>query len=297
MRLYLKIRSSFLFLLFGFFIFDSCIREEIIDDETLLALYKEKLVVYCLLTPGDSIYAYIARTAPFSKIADKPEDYYVFNALVELSDNNNFTTLILKSDTFPLYVASQDNFKVIPSTQYHLNVSTPGGLNAHASTITPLTFSKLNQENVSQYTIYDIEFEEYQLIVEVLLNWETIVDYNYGYYLFSSSSNSINHGLAILDYYYSAGNMNFCRYGYNMSFRNNEVIHDTLYLATTDESLANFIRSQEIFEQIKNVLDGGSFLNLFRGIIPETSNIEEGVGIFGSYLSDTVIIEINTDEL
>jgi len=297
MKFHLKIRPLYLFFLFGFFVFNSCIREEIIDDETISALYKEKLVVYCLLTPGDSIYAYIASTAPFSQIADKPEDYYVFDALVELSDDiNNSIPLVLKSDSFPLYAASQENFNITQSAQYHLHVTTPGGLSVRASTTTPHTFAKLNQENVSQYTLYDEVFG-YNQIVEVLLYWETVSEYSYGYHLYSGSSNSINYGIAILENYYSAGNMNFCQYGYNMFFRDSNRICDTLYLATTDENLANFIKVHEIFEQIKNVLDGGSFLNLFRGVIPETSNIEEGVGIFGSYLSDTVIININTDEL
>ncbi len=295
MKFHLKIRPLYIFFLFGFFIFDSCIREEIIDDESISKLNNEKLVIYCLLTPGDSIYAYIAKTAPFSQIADKPEDYYVLDALVELSDNNNhFTTLVLKSDTFPLYATSQDNFKVNPSTEYNLNVSTPRGLNVHASTITPYTYSKLNQGNVSVYTIYDTEFEEYQLIAEVLLYWETISEYSYGYLLYSST---FHYDIEIIEDYFSVGNINYCRYGYNMFFRDSKLICDTLYLATTDENLANFMLSQELFLQIKEVLDGGSFLDLFRGVIPENSNIEEGVGVFGSYLSDTAIININTDEL
>ena len=296
MKVCFKIWPLFSILLIN--LINSCIREEIIDDEIISELYDEKLVVYCMLTPGDSIFAYIAKTAPFSQIADKPEDYYVFDALVELSDNNNhFTTLVLESDTFPLYVASQDNFKITPSTEYYLHVNTPGGLSAHASTISPHTYSKLKQGNVSQYIIYDTEFEEYQLIVEVLLSWETVNDYNYGYHLYGSYSSSVNYSIEISENYYSVGDMNFCQYGYNLFYREDRIIHDTIYLATTDENLTNFIRSQDLFIQIKNVLDGGSFLDLFRGVIPENSNIEEGVGVFGSYLSDTVIININADEL
>lgn len=61
-------------------------------------------------------------------------------------------------------------------------------------------------------------------------------------------------------------------------------------LITTDIHLYNYISYYLLTEDINNVMDGGSFLDLFRGIMPEFSNVEGGLGVFGSCMTDTAII-------
>ncbi|MFP4096462.1 MAG: hypothetical protein ACLFUB_18415, partial [Cyclobacteriaceae bacterium] len=58
-------------------------------------------------------------------------------------------------------------------------------------------------------------------------------------------------------------------------------------IVTLNQDLADYYQAYEVNHANKESLDFGLFLRLFKGVLPEYTNINGGLGVFGAYLSDT----------
>jgi hypothetical protein len=307
--------SIFFLLLFSV----SCIREDIINEN--LPEFQQKMVVNCLLTPGDSIYAYITKSNPITGGVIKLEDYYVLNASVLIKDSlGNHIELKKTSTTKPVYSASQATFMIKAGQNYLLEAKADGLPSVSAKTTVPdkkLTWSQINS--------YDILIpDEYMSTegVEVNGNWTIPNGFTNGYLIYIRQTNEIlmneiwadhiseqqessstiktigDKGVYINQY----EKIKYDGIYVTCSFPSNKCTVDSvgkvnfklkkieICLITTDTHLASYNEALEIYSDIW--FSKGSFLSQYKGIIPEYTNIEGGLGVFGSYLSDNSTFNI-----
>jgi len=293
------INRIFKFSVFVILIFTACVREEIISNEAL-SIYEEKPVVYCFLTEGDSISVWIAHTLIVYDKLVQPKDTYVFDAKVFIkNEENEKIELFLNDSIFPIYSCSQQNFKIKRGKKYLLEVF-------------------LNNLSLTAET----KVPEIKDVFDTILKGDTIFIQNYNtveYYISTtikwSNDSKLENILFVEDSIYCKDcsppekylNFEYVNFWYNRVNENNnslpyEIVYNEYFdylndykyfhLYTLNSDITSFTSSYELFENVNDNISGNHFLELFRGVIPEYSNIEGGYGVFGAYLSDTDSIRV-----
>lgn len=293
-----KNRLAYLFLFISLF---SCVREEFIEDG--LPPFEEKLAVYCLLTPGDSIFVHVQRTAPFTNTPEIILDYFVSNAHIVLEDQEGISeTVPLKDSVLGLYAISQSKIKVNKAQTYYLSVNTPEGLSASAQTTVPAEATKWESYKVKwpPGTNLNVDRPKVQIIGKWVNNEEipgnqlvhTEITERYEY-IDSDKIEFVNRS-------FLSTRIGRIEYGKHLSYS------FEISLQTAPDSPRAIIKTHKVesllitmnndFEKYQNVVEIiinnddeigiGDYIDLFTGIIPEYSNIEGGTGIFGAYLTD-----------
>ena len=301
----------------------SCYQEEIIKSEYPVS--EPKLVVYSFLSPeSDSIFVHVTKSNNRFGDSYTISDTYVVDASVIISNEDGDTVrLVLKNDQYPIYVASQDQMQVMPDKYYYLSVSAKG-----FATVTAETWVPQNALVWQVVKVNDILYPEDNYVVdgiEIFAKWIQPDSNNFGSkiltnitteYFDSSEPYLVVFSLADDSYSISSIGANYTYYnqlptvGYTSVETNCSTPLGTfkvdsgkiysklnplyLFLITTDKHLTMFNKSMLTFSEIWYKHD--SFLEQYRGIVPEYTNIEGGLGVFGSYLTNKYTINLSNEK-
>jgi len=264
-------------LLFG------CVREDLVKIKPQADT--EKLVVFGFLTPGKPVYIRIGRTQPFGSGMYDADNFHVTGATVSISNADGKTEQLqaVKGER-GLYSIPQSAFPIKNGETYHLQVESPALKTVTASTTIPTEKAVWGNVMVSGYMD-----ESYGgLIYELYGNWKSI-----------SNTGDVDYGVAVI----YPGNE-----GRGLQYENEGIIpvgneytvkRDIFFsgntsiqavLVTRDKYYGEFSKVAQLTTDVLNYYHNAVFADIisgFKGVIPQGSNIEDGLGVFGSYLTDT----------
>jgi len=296
-------------------IISSCVYEEIIDEKSID--FGPVLVVYSILSPDDSIYVTVTCASPVSRIIHQSSDLYILNARVVIKNSNGDSILLnKKADALPVYCASQSDFPIIRGETYYLSIHCESYPSVYAETTIP-------EDMYTWLSVVSRDIlipEEYMNIdgIEITAYWDVDGSSALGSRVFTNTitqefedtGNSLQSNLLFEDYstitvvgnhriftkqwpaiqyseIYSHCDMQGCIVD-SVGPVSSRLRSVDLHLITMDEHLNQFVESNDFYSDIW--YGSSSFLNQFRGVIPEYSNIDQGLGVFGSYLDDNKTI-------
>ena len=266
-------KRLYCYFIFALLLFYGCTREEILDFPK--SNVKPQLVAIGFLTPGDSIHIYLGSTVPFGLAKELPETY-VRNAKVHISeDNGNSIPLTLSSSTLPIYSCSQQDLPIKKGKSYHLHAVAANFQEVKAKTTVPNEKAVWNSAGFTYNSSSGIEFQG---------SWHPLQDeqeIDYSVYLYRTKEPSDilfgNEGIIKnKDEYTIKRDIYF----------NNDA---QAVLMTRTKAMGAFSKMAELNNEVRWSYADAAFydvISAFKGILPSYSNIENGVGVFGSYLLD-----------
>jgi len=242
--------------------------------------------MYSVITPSEPVLVFLGQndvTEDSIKTIQYPDAKVFFceegGSWVELvrleNDSNYFTTdriIVTKGKTYQIKIELGD-----------------GKLPLTAKTTVPTVAAQISN---ASYSVYDTTtwFAGIGIAWEGLFEaeWNVLAEKEYGYLLYDCIGlNNFVQGEEkctsnIPDLFYPKDSVNF-----------------KLYLATTDINLKKWIRNKQI--QDNQIFEPGMLffdvaLSSFGGISPNFSNVENGIGLFGSYLLEEKTFKITTNE-
>ncbi len=249
-----------------------CIREEVVTLQGYGAASRP--FIYGVLSPGQWIRIYIARTVPYGQAGLQPDDFEVDAAIVKLRDADG-REIALRSDPDDafIYQARQDAFPILPGQTYTLHVEVPGFDAVRAQTTVPA--ERADWKRLSLLAAGDSEY---------VVNgyWDAPAndqDYGYGVSYSFDDKAPIGHG--------NEGIANVAG-GYT--------VHYGLYmgsqtavrvlLLTRDRHFSAYSKVSELATDVAlNYTNANftEFISGFKGVFPYYSNIDGGAGVFGSF--------------
>lgn len=272
-------RKNVIFFLLGLLMLSSCVRQEIIDIRGLEV--PPKLVVLAYLTPGDSIRVFVNKSIPFGNPAD-PAQTDVLDATVILKNDEGRTEqLTLSVPSVPVYACAQTDFPVIQGQRYHLTVSAPDMTTVTAETTVPEKAAVWKSASMSQTNDGGNQFSG---------SWDALPDegdIDYGVFVYRSAepTDLLFGNESIIP---KLGGYTVERVVYAGTGSQIEAT-----LVTRSKMLGQFSKMTELTLEMEMYYSDAGFYEIisgFKGVIPQFSNIEGGLGIFGSYLLHTEII-------
>ncbi|NOQ24813.1 MAG: DUF4249 family protein [Bacteroidales bacterium] len=277
--MYFGIKKSF-FLISFCLLFSSCYRE--FDIEPPVCNNCTKPVVLCFITPNSPIRAFATTSVSFN-------DYNIdssreFKGQIFISDSLGLKIELSKSSTNPqLFSTEPDDIVIEPGKLYFLSIIDENGNISIAETRVPEKPDRFLSCDIIGFTIE----EDGKLYITKLkwdknsawnnlLGWSDIVragetpskmhvEYNFRPTQIDSRT---------LEYFESQ----YWRYS----------SHYTLF--TINEPFARYFKNFDFFDGINVGVQTQSFVNIFNGIIPEYSNFDNSIGVFGGYLTDTISV-------
>jgi hypothetical protein len=261
----------------------SCYREETITPPVCNECTKP--VVLCFINPGDSIKAYVAFTQLFGKTPIPNSE----NApKLTLSDTTGKTIELLPAATNNnYYVASQTNFKINTGALYTLKLITNDGLSCQASTRVP---ANRDTWYSAQIIGTQLEDEMYNLYL-IKLDW---TKHQGNKNLISNKTSTDNVTNTILEFDFKEINTTTYNYEYVFKqFWRNKYFF-TLY--TINKPTEEYLKSYSIFNDISLEMSTTTLTDVYNGIIPEYTNFDKCLGVFGAFLTDTIsVTNLDTD--
>lgn len=253
------------------FMTGSCVKEKIIDIRNDSG--QDKLVVLAYLTPGDSIRVFVNRSVPLGKEVERA-DMDVLDATVTLRDENGQEILMKLTDPgIPIYTCAQENLPVVPGQTYHLMVAAPGLKTVTAETTVPTQKASWKTTAISQTNDGISEFSG---------TWDALPD-----------ETDIDYGVVVyrpaepLDFMH--GNQSIKPYSGFYTVERQVYVGNNLQavLITRTKILGQFSKQSELTLEMAEYYSGAGFYEIisgFKGVIPQFSNIDNGLGVFGSFL-------------
>ncbi|MCF8362378.1 MAG: DUF4249 domain-containing protein [Prolixibacteraceae bacterium] len=280
-------------------LFNSCYRETVLDIELLNK--QPKLVLNGVLTPGDSIKVVLTRT--FSvKETIRVDDGVIENADLSIADLNTGETVPLRAigSKKMVYGQSQDSIRILPGHTYKIEANADGYDGIAAKTTIPDERTCWSEKYITNSNINygNTERDYYKFVGE----WKSLTGDDYYIVSKNSKYNRYDGKTDINSYHY----INYQKSGeiYKIEFEPIFLSSSTykeaysVLLLTTDENLYQYIKNYDIMDARADEDDYtsfDSFIDGFRGILPEHSNVNGGLGVLGSYLKDTAVIVLNNE--
>ncbi len=256
----------------------SCIREEIIP---LSRNGQSKIVVIGFLTPAPQIDIYVGRSQPFGKLDYQPIDFTEPNAVVKISNEYGSVKVLNSNSSNPsIYSCSQTDFPIIAGKKYTITVTGDTGT-INASTVVP--------PQVAYWKTAVLSGPQEDLYYTFSGSWEKIAEHNDVDYGVSIKTNGkaldlkTNEGINKVNNLYTVKR--------DVFLGNSQTIHVTLL--TRDPVFSAFSRKTDLTVEVFENLKSSAFSDIisgFKGVIPDAGNISGGIGVFGSYLKDTKIL-------
>ncbi len=299
----------------GLIVFFACTREKLIEKG--LPPFVEKLAVFCALTPGDSIKVHVELTAPLNGEATKPMDFYVFDANVLLEDDSGGSiSLPLIDSNDAIYGVSQSEFEIKKGNTYYLSITTPNEEFVYATTRIPEKAAAWQSYEITRETSQDLDLGEYVPGVEITGKWEPLSGDEFGYLVETIKYSRYDYldttktefevqkdysNISSFSEIEWAGS--FLSYSIETELEHTYAAPKAIwklyklesFLVTMNEDLIKYENMFQLMLDIYDYTGGGDFTEVYTGIIPEFSNIEGGIGIFGAYLTDKVNMEFNIE--
>ena len=275
-------------------LFQSCMEKTEIGFPSLEE--DTKLVVYGAITPGKDVNVFVARTFPSNmNNIDNLADVYLFNAEVWLynSSRNDSIRLELSNDSVSNYSCSKEDFEITKGETYQLFVNVDGYPTVSAGTTVP--------------EVAAVWEDDWELnMVSVLFDGDYYDDFVFNGSWEIPSGDKYQF---VTTHYYFPLRDGYGRedYGFNYNEKDSYAIYESkvitnfinsdflvcVSLVTADRNFytyaENYTFYNDVTEEVHNNNDG-MYVDLFRGIMPEYTNIEGGYGIFGSYLEDPLVV-------
>ena len=289
-----------------FLMLTGCIREEVIDESFK---FSRKPVVFCLISPGKKIDLSLSHSFV---LGDTGIHYHynstqgIFNASVFVSnEQGDSVNLKIRESGVPVY-SNVSPFPVIQGKTYYLTITIPD----YEDTIraaTTLPDKKITFDSV-QFINTPYEVKEYHHFINgkgVDWSYATYLDYNvvftnkadFGYLIFKKnwdSSYPVNDELDIISIGHThifQDNILIERLDSARSDISSYVNVQIYKLITTSHELEDYFTVYEIQYNNRNAVEGDRFLEFFRGVAPEYTNINHGLGVFAGYLEDEITVE------
>lgn len=303
-------RKFFLYLILLMLV--GCVREEVLD-ELNREYFRPQLVIHGLITPGDSIFITVGRAV---SLGDTIQSSKVTDAVVTIANETDKSVQIpLVKETYnaAIYGLSQRLFPIKEGEMYTLSVS-HANLNSIRATCsvppdaTPINevkrlgITKAPDDNSRRYSVlvqwHDTSehlrrvyfVDDYQMVNPEnnrVLSQGTNYTESYTFHHTEEVEDlfSYEHDFLLDGTFYT----HIDTVGDTVFYGSETIavdIHHRIktYLITPDQHMALYQQSWEIFAGNREALGSDSFIELYRGIIPEYTNIEGGLGVFGAYL-------------
>lgn len=269
----------------------SCSRTSVIDD-IVFPLPNEKIAVFCLLTPSDSIQVSVRA---IRGVIDKNKEIGIENATITIEDTDAKIIINLPhKSNGGFYGNSQGKIKVLPNHTYLLRVTTINSFVTQSATCKVPSLSAAFEK----FTYGDSFSDGNSMRRRIEARWQDVSSNEQKLnYLISSGGKfkDIFSGeiLNIQPYLKSYKDISQSE---NILFYTSTVTDDSFpkyyYLHTMENNLYQFQKMAQQMDEISRK-GTGNFLGSYQGIIPEFTNIQNGYGIFGAYLttSQTVIFK------
>ncbi len=280
-------------LLFALIIFSGCSRKEKVDGFSFPEV-QPMLAVFCLLTPGDSIFANITtiRAVTDQLPTDKkgmPTYIRIPDAIVMLQNNLTQQKIVLTyKNVNGVYGAKQSNFKIAPGTSYTLYVSRPNFPSLLSTCKIPnqkaifnsFTYgSAYNSDNVSGLRLRRVEGRWQDASTDTdSLNYFVATKYRFIPPVDTASAIHYNQYIS--------------KVGTTYFYQNDDGIDpypQYYYLFTVSREMGRFYQMAETMVAITSS-GTGDFFGAYQGIVPEYTNIQGGYGVFGGYLSSSLLV-------
>ncbi len=274
-------KTALLILLFALFI--GCEKEV---DNIPLPKAEPKLVVYSYISPSDSIIeveVFISATF-FGDNKSRDIREAVRNATVVISSNSNSVLIPFNDSSNTYFIYNNEAFPILAGEQYNLVVSVGKEFSCNSTTTVPLR--KPDQLTIKiDSTIRNSSEGFEELIYNHIIRWNDIPGIpNYYQFKMNIDKGSAFSGGDCNEIFSDLNNDgNFmarsCSYSTVSFFAGPiEGIEGTIYLLTTDFSYYKYHKSLEGFDSE----------NPFTEPVKIYSNINGGLGCFGSYLEQSV---------
>lgn len=233
--------------------------------------------VYSVITPGMPVKVYLEQPAPNpdAKVYFREKESLWTELTKCLNDSNYFTSneiIISKGKTYQIKVELGNGKS--PLT---------------AETTVPAVAAHISNASYSvndTSTLFVGSGEAVEGVFEA--GWNVLAEKDCGYLLYNC--------LRTIDFVQGEKN---CTSNIPDLFYPKDSVNFKLYLATTDIYLKKWIQNKRIQDNL--AFDSGMFfldvvLSSFGGVSPNFSNVENGIGLFGSYLMEEKTFKINFDE-
>jgi hypothetical protein len=268
----------------------SCIEKTEIEIPSLND--DSKLVIYGALTPGSDVQIFVAKTFPsLTDTIVSDEDIFLFEADVRIYNKiwNDTLRLQLNNDTVPYYSNTNTDLEFLKGETYELFVNVDGFTPVWASTCIP-TLKAVWEDDWKLTTVsVEIDGDYYDQYI-FIGSWKIPIGDQYQFI----STNFIAQDYSTRDAYSFNYNQEDSLAVYESE--PNSLWTDFTHiktLVTADEHFYKYAEYYTFFNEVANDIhyaNDGIYVDLFRGIMPEYTNIEDGYGVFGSYLEDPLII-------
>lgn len=241
-----------------------------------------KLVAYGFLTPADSVFIYVGRTKAFGQLNYGDADFKELKAIVTISSvNGGAVQLKLIRSTEPVYACSQKEFTIIKGGKYNLQVTAEGAEPVSAFTTVPINAAVWLSTGVTgSEELADQRFNGSwnNIVTNVPVSYGVNINYDNETGVYNTTE-----GISSLGNQYT--------FKSDIYFGDSESIRAVLI--TRDESYTDFAKANDLTYKIIENFSSSSFLDIvsgYKGTIPEAGNITNGLGVFGSYLTDVKTI-------
>lgn len=235
-----------------------------------------KPVVFSIITPGRQIQVFVGKTGEESNNNDI---LFSENAIVTISDSlGNTTELRRKSSFSNIFVDKYNIVNLQQGRTYYLKVE----------------ISEL--EITAQTTIPNLKGKILEADCRVPANSSNNSESNYGYATLNVSMqltepNQFGYFLTAFDRPVNRGILYSNNYFDEYYFLAFDTETFPLHLMTTDMAYRKFLVSNYT-DKSSTTSDINSIISSFGGVQPSYSNIENGVGLFGSFVKDSLIVKV-----
>lgn len=241
--------------------------------------------VYSVITPGKPVVVFLGQNGLLEGSGDSIPYPDAVVSLREADSTWMELTRVEKDSCF--FTAC--GMTVTKGRRYQIKVAFGNGIRSlTAETTVPTEAAQLERISFAVYdtsTSYTSFGEAKKGAFEA--SWDTPSGNEYGYLLYN--------GFNILDFVQGKDK---CASNIQDLLYPKDSLNFTIYLATTDSHLKKWIQNKKI--QDNQLFDSGQFfldvvMGSFGGVSPNFSNIENGIGLFGSYFleEETIIISDN----
>lgn len=268
--------------------FSACIHEVVVDE---YGESEPRLTVFSVISPDNKIQVYVNKTLNYGGAVSIGS--YVENAIVCVRKSGyEWDTLQPPSDGALTYQLEVPEGYVENGVQYFLEVSCAGFPSVSATTTVPQYADNWDTLYASELTEI---FGDGEMIpgYRIFGQWQQAGDYNYENIIQSwSEVRMVDTADGTVEIKYELSEwfeLNLIGNGVQgyllelPQFNENEYIKTDVFIATPDVNFSAYLNVYEYFYSMDETPNGDLAIGT-QSIIPEFTNIENGYGVFGSYL-------------
>jgi hypothetical protein len=239
--------------------------------------------MFSVISPEKPVWVYLDQSYMDTDLSDSS---FFPEANIYIREADSFWIKLTRYEEDPHYFSSNE-IQVMNGKTYQLKVELNQGMNPlTAETTVPTTAAQFINASYSVYDTSSIQTTSGKVVEGVFkAEWNILPEKEYGYILYNC--------LRTIEYVQTD---DVCLSDISDLFYPKDSVDFTLYLGTLDSNLYKWVQNKQI--QDNHTFDSGQFfldiiLSSFGGVTPNFSNVENGIGLFGSYLMTSKTFKIN----